>query len=154
MSAAVYVYRLYDAEGDLLYIGSSKHPLQRLKQHLFEHTWWADRVAQGRCVVFPNRAAAFVAEKRAIRTEHPIHNVQNYGAIRTDWTAEHYVQRATALLQVPWTVARRGRALAVMAAEYRLRFGRDLGTDVGVVMSGPRNQYPTEARRRRMVSAA
>ena len=34
------VYRAYDAEGVLLYVGSSNHPPQRYEYHRQHSPWW------------------------------------------------------------------------------------------------------------------
>ncbi|MFE2353448.1 GIY-YIG nuclease family protein [Streptomyces parvulus] len=66
------VYRLYAADGSLLYIGSSYNPKRRCLDH---HTkpWWAqvDRRADE---WHPSKAEAYVAEMAAIAAESPTHN--------------------------------------------------------------------------------
>lgn len=68
------LYRHYDADGALLYVGISDTPDKRLKQHQL-HSAWAEAVASTHLVWFDNRAAAEDAERAAIRTEAPAHNV-------------------------------------------------------------------------------
>lgn len=67
------VYRLYDANGRLLYIGSSVHPQVRWEQHASEKLWWSS-VAHARVDWHPNRRAARASELEAIRSEAPLHN--------------------------------------------------------------------------------
>lgn len=82
-----YVYRCYDIDGNLLYIGATrnvagrlyhltalcnigKHPNGELRRRMHSHT------AQE----FPNRAAAFAAERAAIAAERPELNRQSVPA--------------------------------------------------------------------------
>lgn len=66
------VYRLYDAGGALLYIGSAYDPQTRAKKH---HTkpWWP-QVARREDDWHPSRQAAFAAETDAITAENPTYN--------------------------------------------------------------------------------
>ena len=66
------VYRLYDAEGRLLYVGMTNNLPRRLEQHA-RKPWWA-RVARTDLQQEPNRGAAMRAEAEAIRTERPAYN--------------------------------------------------------------------------------
>jgi predicted GIY-YIG superfamily endonuclease len=68
------LYRLYSADGVLLYVGIADNVLNRLKQHSKDKPWWP-HVATTTHQTFPARADAEAAEKRAIRTERPVHNV-------------------------------------------------------------------------------
>jgi|GEM_PF-3631458 len=66
------VYRFYDADENLLYVGLSMNLNSRLNSHR-RTEWWTDVV---RCDVewFEGREPARVAERRAILDEAPIHN--------------------------------------------------------------------------------
>lgn len=70
-----YVYRMYSADRTLLYVGISKHPWKRFKQHHKQKPW----INQVRNVSIseplPTRAAALEAEAKAIKEEHPVHNI-------------------------------------------------------------------------------
>lgn len=68
------LYRLFDADENLLYVGVSCMPGHRLNTHRKERRWW-DQVARLDFVVFPDRQQALEAERRAITTEHPRHNL-------------------------------------------------------------------------------
>ena len=79
------VYRLYDSEGALLYIGSSFDPEKRCEAHR-STPWWRE-VGQRTEEWFPNRSLAYAAETKAIRREKPKHNVActtEYNARRSD----------------------------------------------------------------------
>ncbi len=77
--AQVFLYRAYDEDGQLLYIGRSKRLPERLGTHSAEQPWW-HRVR--RIDVEPIAADRHPAqvEDDAIRTEHPLHNA--YAAVR------------------------------------------------------------------------
>lgn len=68
------LYRLYDEGGDLLYVGISTRPLQRVREHSKGQTWWTE-VASQTFEHYPTRQAAADAELDAIRTEHPRYNI-------------------------------------------------------------------------------
>jgi len=67
------VYRFYDADDALLYVGISVNAWQRVRDHRGSAPWWSQAV---KCTFqrFPDRAAAEVAELLAIRTENPKFN--------------------------------------------------------------------------------
>ena len=68
------LYRFFDPEGRLLYVGISGVVVIRLHQHAREKGWWTEVVA---VMVdhFPTREAARAAELQAIRDEKPKYNV-------------------------------------------------------------------------------
>lgn len=67
------VYRLYDAKGRLLYVGTSVEPQERWEQHSREKLWWSS-VARATVDWFSSRTEALAAEREAIRSEYPLHN--------------------------------------------------------------------------------
>jgi hypothetical protein len=67
------LYRIRNAEGDLLYIGISERPEYRWFSHRKQHAWWAE-VANYSLEWHDDRKAAEAAETEAIRTERPRHN--------------------------------------------------------------------------------
>lgn len=69
------VYRLYDAEGKLLYIGSAYDPAHRSLDHS-KTSWWP-RVARREDEWHESRAAAYIAETAAIWSEGPEANVKS-----------------------------------------------------------------------------
>lgn len=73
MSERTAVYRLYDADKVLLYIGMTDDPDRRFAEHEVDKTWWplvVDRVVEWH----DSRKAASVAEFAAIRSERTVHN--------------------------------------------------------------------------------
>lgn len=67
------VYRLYDASGELLYVGVSHHPRARLKAHGLRKPWWPE-VSRDDVQWHPDRDAALREEARVIREENPRYN--------------------------------------------------------------------------------
>jgi hypothetical protein len=68
------VYRCYDAEGQLLYVGMSGGPKFRVEQgHRYESAWWADLAWWTETPKMP-RVEALGVEYLAIPAEKPIHN--------------------------------------------------------------------------------
>lgn len=68
------LYRLYSAAGTLLYVGIADNIPNRLKQHSKDKAWWPE-VTSTAFQQFDTRAEAEAAEKRAIQTERPVHNI-------------------------------------------------------------------------------
>jgi predicted GIY-YIG superfamily endonuclease len=68
------LYRLYDMEGRLLYVGVTNELRRRWQQHSTSQKWWhlvARRVVEWH----ESRAAAELAETAAIEAEMPLYNI-------------------------------------------------------------------------------
>ena len=81
------LYRLYDIDDRLLYIGIAVDPETRMRVHSREKTWWP-LVAQRSIEWFTDRPAAEVAERVAIVAEKPVHNV-SHSTTRQRGDAKH-----------------------------------------------------------------
>lgn len=68
------LYRFYDADGVLLYVGISKHWPERLTQHRRDKVWFDD-VARVDVEYHPDRDSVERAERLAIGNERPLHNI-------------------------------------------------------------------------------
>lgn len=68
------LYRHFDSEDRLLYVGISRDPFQRLGTHANTRSW-ADRVARMTMAQFDTAEAALAAERAAIQNERPQFNV-------------------------------------------------------------------------------
>lgn len=101
------VYRLYDAEGTLLYIGSSYDPEKRCENHA-RKPWWS-QVAKRTEEWHGSRSAAYTEEAKAIWEETPRHNVAStlaYAARRrAPGTAAECRERSKAAY-LEWTAQR------------------------------------------------
>lgn len=76
MTGRTAVYRLYDANDTLLYVGVATAPDARLKAHSKHKSWWGD-VARTSLDWYPDRETALAAETAAIRSERPKYNVRH-----------------------------------------------------------------------------
>ncbi|MEQ7847763.1 GIY-YIG nuclease family protein [Nocardioides kribbensis] len=68
------LYRFYDAAGNLLYVGQTISPSKRWRDHERKAPWYPN-VATVKRQVFETAAEVDRAERDAIATESPIHNV-------------------------------------------------------------------------------
>lgn len=82
---ATSVYRLFDAEGNLLYVGITNRGHHRLNQHAADKDWWQD-VASATIEHHLNRQAAMAAETKAIREENPRYNLQQKMTRQKYWS--------------------------------------------------------------------
>lgn len=76
MSTPHYVYRMYDEDSQLLYVGISKTLATRLTQHHRDKPW-SHEIASVVGKRYSSRDAARAAEIEAIRTENPRYNIQD-----------------------------------------------------------------------------
>ena len=67
------LYRFFDDEGQLLYIGISINAFNRAKKHRQEKYWWPE-VAAITLYRYKTRADVEEAERRAIKEEKPLYN--------------------------------------------------------------------------------
>lgn len=67
------LYRFFDSNGQLLYVGISNNWIARLHQH-YKHSEWFTHVASATFEHFDTRKEVEFAELKAIRTEGAIYN--------------------------------------------------------------------------------
>lgn len=77
------LYRHYDAQDRLLYVGISLSAVARLTQHKSVAHWSSD-IVRLTIETFPTRELALEAERAAIEAEKPLHNVA-HNADRARW---------------------------------------------------------------------
>lgn len=75
VSTPTHLYRWFDVDGVLLYVGISVSPSERAHAHLAGSRWtrWAVRMDVG--AEYPTRLDALAAEGEAIRRESPVFNI-------------------------------------------------------------------------------
>lgn len=74
MAGRTALYRIYDRDGILLYVGISRSFGRRWSDESHEKPWWGD-VQRMTVDWYPTRQEAEIAESRVIRSERPVHNV-------------------------------------------------------------------------------
>jgi len=67
------LYRFFDAEGVLLYVGLTYDLVQRFAQHSVERWWWG-HWATVTATRYDSRAELEAAERKAIKSEKPLYN--------------------------------------------------------------------------------
>lgn len=72
------LYRHFDSDGRLLYVGISLSAVTRLQQHATASHWFKD-IARVEIEKLVSREAALNAERHAILNENPIHNTMRPG---------------------------------------------------------------------------
>ncbi|WP_432077794.1 GIY-YIG nuclease family protein [Streptomyces sp. YPW6] len=77
----VALYRLRDAQRQLLYVGVTEDLEHRWVNHAAVKPWWPT-VATRSVKWLPTRAHALIAEAKAIRSEKPLYNTQHNGKQR------------------------------------------------------------------------
>ena len=74
MTTSHALYRFYNADSDLLYIGITNNPTVRWRGHRNTKDWWHE-IATITLQTFPDRTNTLKAEREAIIAEHPQYNV-------------------------------------------------------------------------------
>jgi len=72
----VRLYRHFDKDGVLLYVGVSLSVVQRLAQHR-DHAHWFERITRVEMQASASRDEALAAERAAIQLERPLFNIQH-----------------------------------------------------------------------------
>lgn len=78
MNDTTTLYRLFDKDDALLYVGIARTWQSRMLQHAADKDWWHD-VARIDVIAHPTRDAALEAERLTIMTEGPRHNIMHNG---------------------------------------------------------------------------
>lgn len=74
MTDMTQLYRHFDENNELLYVGISLSTVYRLSQHKVASPWFAD-IKKVEIETFPSREEALEAEREAIQTEDPKYNI-------------------------------------------------------------------------------
>ena len=86
------LYRHFDADGHLLYVGISLSAVARLNQHM-DISHWSDAISEVRVETLPDRNAALAAETAAIQSENPKHNIRKREQMRPEKIAKDTPQQ-------------------------------------------------------------
>lgn len=148
------LYRFWDIQGRLLYVGITNSPDLRWAQHAADKPWWERVHHKQVCAWYPSRSRAEAAERMAIMCERPlynvIHNQGNPHRIRYRHNpVPTYVPTQSWQAYVPWKLA--GFLIAFLAlVAMTLTIGPFpvIGL-VGVGMLGVGVMWPKRRQRRR-----
>jgi hypothetical protein len=132
------LYRFYDADDRLLYVGITEHLAHRTRDHRHGALWWDDAV-RSTLERFPSRPEAKSAESRAILTEDPLHNKAERPVTKVSCVVRPKKRRSDALVTVDAELHRLAKARA--AVEHRT-----LKSVVGELLAGYLVEKPAEAK--------
>lgn len=82
-----HLYRHFDKDNRLLYVGISLHAFKRFTQHQSTARWF-DQIVKMTIDQYPMWDAAVRAERIAIKMEHPLYNIAHVEAPLDDWREE------------------------------------------------------------------
>lgn len=116
------VYRVYDVDGRLLYVGCTSNLPQRMANHRATAKWAYRMSTVVESPVYHDRDSAYEAERHAIATEHPAFNVKSRSLDRRTWTRQDYLDYMAAREHVAY-VPRVAKQLARLHQEMVQRFG-------------------------------
>ena len=77
------LYRYFNNAGELLYVGISINAIYRLGQHK-ENAEWFELIDRIEIEKFDSLKLALAAEKSAIKTERPLHNIAHQGTAEAE----------------------------------------------------------------------
>lgn len=117
------VYRLYDAAGTLLYIGSAYDPDHRCKSHR-KQPWWPE-VARRTDEWHPARGVAYVEELKAIAVERSKYNAMGAPGYTTPQTEAVRQRNALAKLREKLISEGYGVSGDVRAAAYEAGYSSE-----------------------------
>lgn len=119
------VYRLYDQQDRLIYVGCTYDLEKRLQAHR-RKMWWFYQISRISTETHPNRSEALKSETRIRDTEAPRWNVESRWMMRHSFTKEMFQDYMTALDRHPskkyGSIAKR---LEKARAEYEQRYGNN-----------------------------
>jgi len=118
------VYRIFDAAGQLLYVGLTADPDQRFRTHSRMTPWWSE-VAATELHWFATHMAAWDSEKRAIDEEGPRYNGSGRGDGRppTGQTPARNFRIADAVWNAAAAIAaQRGETMPAVVAQALQRY--------------------------------
>lgn len=70
-----FIYRQFDANNVLLYVGVTKKLSSRMHSHL-RRSKWRKEITKIELAMFQSREEVYAAERQAIKNEHPKYNIR------------------------------------------------------------------------------
>lgn len=123
---AHYVYRCYDRDGLLAYVGCTSNLQIRLATHS-AGSWWAPSIVKVSAKVYPTKDIARAVERAAIKTQHPRWNVMSRWSSRHGWTEQIWRDYYRAVVSVAGhSTPPRERHAADVARQFEALFGRPI----------------------------
>lgn len=92
------LYRFFNADGELLYIGVTQDPTARFKSHQHDKSWFSE-VATSTMEHFTSRQELMAAELAAIQRESPRHNIAGTWQPKPPPKSEMRLRKARAQVQ-------------------------------------------------------
>lgn len=71
-----WLYKMYNREGVLLYVGITSNAHMRIESHIKEKKGWTDDIVAISWLRYPDKPTALVAERHSIVTEFPVYNIK------------------------------------------------------------------------------
>jgi predicted GIY-YIG superfamily endonuclease len=93
------LYRYYDADGSLLYVGITDSISRRAHQH-HKNAQWHEFAVSAKLEHFQNRDDALRAESKAIREEEPVYNIAGSNQFDRDYE-QHWLDLKAGDLKDP-----------------------------------------------------
>ena len=90
------VYRLYDNQQRLIYVGCTYDLIKRLKTHQ-KTAWWYPQIERIVTEAHPTHRQGLTAEARIRDTEHPRWNIEARWMKRNSWNRQMFADYITAL---------------------------------------------------------
>jgi hypothetical protein len=123
------VYRYFDADGRLLYVGVSLSGIARQSQHESGSHWYADHASMT-TEWFDTRAEALEAERMAIITEQPIYNVAHRGEVLEETPEARKLTHSQIGRMGAYALHAAGKTTTTAArAQFLSRFEREVDPD-------------------------
>lgn len=122
-----YIYRVYDDDGRLIYLGRTQNLVLRLRTHAIS-SWWAPQVAKVKAHICRGAWSATDEERRAILSEHPRWNLNGLPLAR-HWSKDQYHDWFTSFLNLRPAEEMTPRNLLRLGAvrrQYRNKFNEEL----------------------------
>lgn len=74
-----WLYKMYNSERTLLYVGVTSNAWVRLEGHMKEKKSWTDNISSITWQRYPDKPSALEAETKSIVTELPVYNIRVKG---------------------------------------------------------------------------
>lgn len=71
-----WLYKMYNSEGILLYVGVTSNARNRIEGHIKEKKSWTDSIVTISWLRYSDKPTALVAERQSIDNEYPVYNIK------------------------------------------------------------------------------